>query len=134
MIYKGYVLGTSFTGGLGLHFYNRYKNKVELDYKVDDEERLFNYQHSFNYLLFSKLNISWPVVVPSNTNKTFFDDLDYIQNKLQLEKSHPTSVNFPTKYVIIQLSNQQRSFIFNGKMYNMNFENQELFQLTLDKY
>ena len=126
MFYKGYVIGASFSRGLALHFYDRVNCNKQCDYNCDYSEHLFNYKNSFSFLTNEKLNISWPIIA----NKlTFFDEIDWVSEQIQKETKDDY---LKTKLVVIQLSNPQRNFIFEGNMYKVSFESEESLKKSVD--
>ena len=126
MFYKGYVIGASFSRGLALHFYDRVKHNKECNYNCNYIEHLFNYKNSFSFITNEKLNISWPIIA---NQPTFFDEIDWVSEQIQNETKEDY---LKTKLVIIQLSNPQRNFIFEGNMYKVSFESDESLKQSVD--
>ncbi len=46
MFYKGYVIGASFSRGLGLHFYDRVKRNKKCNYKDCNKRPTFNFPNN----------------------------------------------------------------------------------------
>ena len=126
MFYKGYVIGASFSRGLGLHFYDRVKRNKKCNYDCNYMEHLFNYKNSFSFITNEKLDISWPIIA---SQVTFFDEIDWVSEQIQNETKDDY---FKTKLVVIQLSNPQRNFIFEGNMYKVSFESEESLKKSVD--
>lgn len=126
MFYKGYVIGASFSRGLALHFYDRVRRNKECNYDCNYIEHLFNYKNSYSFITNEKLGISWPIIA---NQPTFFDEIDWVSEQIQNETNQDY---LKTKLVVIQLSNPQRNFIFEGNMYKVSFESEELLKKSID--
>jgi hypothetical protein len=146
MFWKSYVIGSSFSRGSGLHYYTLSKDDLKIMDVITEEQRLFNYQNSYSYLLNKKLNINWPIIVDGKNKKglprhpTFFDELDTVIRLVESEyiDFEPTSIQFKTRLVVIQLTSPQRNFIYKDNIYPINFQSEEEFaksfkEITKDK-
>ena len=130
MLYKGYVIGASFSRGDSLHFEQRYLNNTELYTPITEKEKYNNFVNSYSYTLFNKLNLGTPRLFQNGP--TFLDNIkdlyyfvlsEFINNKEYLK----------TKLILIQLSNPQREFTFENKGYNLDFESEEGLIKSMDK-
>jgi hypothetical protein len=146
MFWKSYVIGSSFSRGSGLHYYTLSKEDLKIMDDITEKQRLFNYQNSYSYLLNKKLNINWPIIVDGKSkggipsHPTFFDELDMVLRLVEAEyiDFEPTSIQFKTRLVVIQLTSPQRNFIYKDIIYPINFQSEEEFaksfkEITKDK-
>lgn len=126
-MYKILAVGTSFTHGLALHFYNRKKLGLPLDFnEITDAEKYFNYKHSYSSILAKKLDLP-NQIVSSSGSSNFFEGLDIIKksiNSIYLPGDNTFDHNFfKPKVVILQLTNVTRDFfIYQNKIYKLDFE------------
>lgn len=128
-MYKILSIGTSFNHGLGLHFYERHKKGHPLNYTLTPEEREFNVYNSFHSILARKLNAVSEIHFGNRFGlDTKFDDMIY-GIKLEVEKEQ----DIPIKIVVIQLSNVEKDFfIYNDKVYRLDFNSVEEFIISKD--
>lgn len=126
-MYKILAVGTSFTYGLALHFYNRKKLGLALDFNtITDAEKYFNYKHSYSSILAKKLDLP-NQIVSSSGSSNFFEGLDIIKksiNSIYLPGDDKFDHNFfKPKVVVLQLTNVTRDFfIYQNKIYKLDFE------------
>lgn len=129
-MYKLLSLGTSFNYGLGLHLYKRKELGAPLDFNnLTEEERYFNYKHSFSSILGQKLKLPNELVSSAGAS-TFFDGLDILKHSME-----PMYLNdnpnfdykfFKPKVIVIQLTNVHRDFfIYNNTIHKLDFESYE---------
>ena len=105
-MYKILSIGTSFNHGLGLHFYERHKKGLPLNYTLTPEEREFNVYNAFHSILARKLNAVSEIHLGNRFGlDTKFDDMIH-GIKLEVEKEQ----EIPIKIVIVQLSNVEKDF------------------------
>lgn len=120
-MFKIVSIGTSFNHGLGLHFYERYKNNKQLTYTLTPEEQQFNFDNVFHRILANKLNCENEIFFGEKLGlNTAFDSVIIgVKNKLQ-------NNNENIKIVIWQLSNIEKDFfIYNDTVYRLDFTNEE---------
>ena len=126
-MHKILAVGTSFTHGLALHFYNRKKLGLPLDFNtITDAEKYFNYKHSYSSILAKKLDLP-NQIVSSSGSSNFFEGLDIIKksiNSIYLPGDDKFDHNFfKPKVVVLQLTNVTRDFfIYQNKIYKLDFE------------
>ena len=122
-MFKIVSIGTSFNHGLGLHFYNRKKNNKVLNYQLEPEEQEFNLKNVFHSVLADKLKAKSEIFFGKNLGlDTSFDNI--IEG---IKRAIDNDINKEIKIVIWQLSNAEKDFfIYNNKIYRLNFENEEL--------
>ena len=128
-MYKILSVGTSFNHGLGLHFYERHKKGLPLNYTLTPEEREFNVYNTFHSILARKLNAVSEIHFGSNFGlDTKFDDMIH-GIKVEVDKEH----NTPIKIVVIQLSNVEKDFfIYNDNVYRLDFNSADEFMISKD--
>lgn len=128
-MYKILSIGTSFNHGLGLHFYERHKKGLPLNYTLTPNEREFNVYNSFHSVLARKLNVVSEIHSGNRFGlDTKFDDMIH-SIKVEIEKEQL----IPIKIVIIQLSNAEKDFfIYNDKVYRLDFSSVEELLVSKD--
>lgn len=126
-MYKILAVGTSFTHGLALHFYNRKQLGLPLNFnEITPKEVYFNYKHSYSSILAKKLDLP-NQIVSSSGSSNFFEGLNIIKksiNSIYLPDDDKFDHNFfKPKVVILQLTNVTRDFfIYQNKIYKLDFE------------
>jgi len=128
-MYKILSIGTSFNHGLGLHFYERHKKGLPLNYTLTPTEREFNVYNSFHSILARKLNAISEIHNGDRFGlNTKFDDMIH-GIKVEIENEQL----IPIKIVIIQLSNVEKDFfIYNDNVYRLDFNSVEEFMASKD--
>ena len=131
MFYKGYVIGASFSRGLGLHFYDRVKRNKKCNYNCNYMEHLFNYKNSFSFITNEKLDISWPIIA---SQVTFFDEIDWVSEQIQNEtKDDYFKTNKISKYANFRMYFKSISLItfYFGSYATLFFFNDSFLSLVL---
>jgi hypothetical protein len=129
-MYKILSIGTSFNHGLGLHFYERHKKGLPLNYTLRPEERELNVYNAFHSILARKLNVESEIFIGQSFGlSTKFDDM--IKAILvEIDKPH----DIPVKIVVIQLSNIEKDFfVYEDSVYRLDFNTPEEFIISKDK-
>lgn len=123
-MYKILSIGTSFNHGLGLHFYERHKKGLPLNYTLTPTEREFNVYNSYHSILARKLNVVSEIHIGDRFGlDTKFDDMIH-SIKVEIEKQN----ELPIKVVIIQLSNVEKDFfIYKDVVYRLDFNSPDEF-------
>ena len=129
-MYKILSIGTSFNHGLGLHFYERYTQKLPLNYTLTPSERALNVYNAFHSILARKLNAQSEILNDIRFGlDTKFDDLIY-GIKTTVEQEH----EIPIKIVVIQLSTAEKDFfVYNDVIYRLDFNSAEELLISKDK-
>jgi hypothetical protein len=129
-MYKILSIGTSFNHGLGLHFYERHTNNLELNHTLTKDEYEFNVYNSFHSILARKLNVQSKIFLGDRFGlDTKFDDIIH-SIKLEVEKKE----EIPVKIVVIQLSTAEKNFfIYNDVIYRLDFNSAEELIVSKDK-
>jgi hypothetical protein len=129
-MYKILSIGTSFNHGLGLHFYERHKKRLPLNYTLTPEEREFNVYNSYHSILARKLNVVSEIHIGDRFGlDTKFDDMIH-SIKVEIEKQN----ELPIKVVIIQLSTAEKEFfIYKDTIYRLDFNSAEELIASKDK-
>jgi hypothetical protein len=129
-MYKILSIGTSFNHGLGLHFYERHRKGLPLNYTLTPEERELNVYNVFHSILARKLNVQSEILNDIRFGlDTKFDDLIY---GIKVAVEQPQEI--PIKIIIIQLSTAEKDFfIYKDTIYRLDFNSAEELIVSKDK-
>ena len=76
--------GSSFSFGLGLHFYNRNSHNIEYSYNLSEEERKSNLDNSYQALLANKLSYEYMETIGTGgANSDFLKGINTILNSIK---------------------------------------------------
>jgi hypothetical protein len=129
-MYKILSIGTSFNHGLGLHFYERHRKGLPLNYTLTPEERELNVYNVFHSILARKLNVQSEILNDIRFGlDTKFDDLIY---GIKVAVEQPQEI--PIKIIIIQLSTAEKDFfIYKDTIYRLDFNSVDELILSKNK-
>lgn len=139
MFARSYVVGSSFSRGDGLHYYDRFLNHIAGTHPITPTERFFNYKNSYPFLLNKMLGISWPFIFNGyRNNVTMMEEIDDLVEEITKETMNDTiekicnATFLETNHIIVQLSSPQRLFHYDGIFYQIDLQDEEGFAKSLD--